>query len=64
MDDAARRAKEKAEWDWNHPCDICSKDRKDKEELTVPTPVNATHHNVPVTEQEEKTAIIKDDKTG
>jgi hypothetical protein len=26
--------------------------------------VNATHHEVPVTEEVEKTAIIKDDKTG
>ena len=42
-DDAARRAKEKAEWDWNHPCDVCSNDKKAKEELTVPKAVNATH---------------------
>jgi hypothetical protein len=63
-DDAARRAKEKAEWDWNHPCDICSKDKKDKEELTIPSAVNATHRSVPVTEEEEKTAIFKDDKSG
>jgi hypothetical protein len=42
-DEAARRAKEKSLWDWNHPCDVCSKDKKDKEELTIPTPVNATH---------------------
>jgi len=48
----------------NHPCDICSKDKIDKEELTIPSAVNATHQSVPVTETEEKTAIIKDDKSG
>lgn len=42
-DDAARKAKEQAEWDYNHPCEICKKDKVDKEELTVPTAVNATH---------------------
>jgi hypothetical protein len=63
-DEAARKLKEKAEWEFNHPCDICSKDKKDREESVIPRPVNATHHEVPVTEEVEKTAIIKDDKTG
>jgi len=57
-------AKKKAEWDFNHPCDICSKDKKEKEELTVPAAVNATHQSVPVTEDEEKEVIVKDEKTG
>lgn len=63
-DEAAAKAKAKAEYDFNHPCDVCSKDKKDKEELTVPIAVNATHTTVPVTEEVEKVVIIKDEKTG
>jgi hypothetical protein len=28
-DEAARKLREKAEWEYNHPCDICSKNKHD-----------------------------------